>query len=99
MKISTTDKTKGKEIGLVTGQYVASRIFYKDFFNRIRNFFGWQLVSYSEMLSDAKDGAILNMIKDAESIGADEIINVRFTITNLTNDASVVMAYGTAVKI
>jgi uncharacterized protein YbjQ (UPF0145 family) len=98
MKIVNTCKTTGKEIGLVSGEYVASRIFYKDIFNQIRNFFGWELKSYSEMLSDAKDNAIIRMIKDAESIGANEIINVKFAISVLTNDSMVVLVSGTGVR-
>jgi len=98
MIIKNTSACKGKEIGLVTGEFVASRIFYKDFFNSVRNFFGFPLKSYAHMLSDAKDGALKEMIKDAEGLGAKEIINVRFAITTLTNDSAVVLASGTAVN-
>lgn len=98
MIVKNTATHIGTEIGLVTGEYVSSRIFYKDFFNGIRNFFGWELKSYSQMLSDAKDEAIKRMIKDAEGLGANGIINVRFAITALTNDSAVVLVSGTAVK-
>jgi len=99
MDISNTNKmlTTEKEIGLVTGEFVASRVFYKDFFNGVRNFFGFPLNSYAQMLGDSKDEAIKAMIKDAESIGANRIINVRFAITTLTNDSAVVLVTGTAV--
>ena len=98
MIIKNTSTHIGTEIGLVTGEYVSSRIFYKDFFNSIRNFFGWELKSYSQMLGDAKDEAIKRMIKDAEGLGANGIINVRFAITALTNDSAVVLVSGTAVR-
>ena len=98
MIIKNTATHIGTEIGLVTGEYVSSRIFYKDFFNGIRNFFGWELKSYSQMLGDAKDEAIKRMIKDAEGLGANGIINVRFAITALTNDSAVVLVSGTAVR-
>ena len=98
MIVKNTATHIGTEIGLVTGEYVSSRIFYKDFFNGIRNFFGWELKSYSQMLSDAKDEAIKRMIKDAEGLGANGIINVRFAITALTNDSAVVLVSGTAVR-
>jgi len=55
------------------------------------------LISYARMLGDAKDGAIKEMIKDAEGLGAKRIINVRFAITTLTNDSSVVLVTGTGV--
>jgi len=98
MIIKNTPNAVGTEIGLVTGEYVSSRIFYKDFFNGVRNFFGFPLKSYAQMLSDAKDGAMKEMIKDAESLGANGIINVRFAITALTNDSAVVLVSGTAIK-
>lgn len=98
MNITNTATTSGKEIGLVTGEYVASRTFYKDFFSSVRNFFGMELKAYTEMYSDAKDKAILKMIKDAESIGANKIINVRFTISTISNDSAVIMVSGTGVK-
>jgi len=97
MNITNTNFTNGEELGLVTGEYVASRIFYKDFFNSVRNFFGWELKSYTEMLKDSKDKAILKMIEDAKNLGANKIINVRFAITALTNDSAVVLVSGTAV--
>ena len=98
MIIKNTPNAIGTEIGLVTGEYVSSRIFYKDWFNSVRNFFGFPLKSYAEMLGDAKDHAIEAMKKDAETIGANGIINVRFAITTLTNDSIVVLVTGTAVK-
>ena len=99
MKITNTNRIKKfeKEIGLVTGEFVASRVFYKDFFNGVRNFFGMPLKSYAQMLNDAKDEAIKAMIEDAIRLGAKRIINVRFTITTLTNDSAVVLVTGTVV--
>lgn len=98
MIIKNTSTHIGTEIGLVTGEYVSSRIFYKDFFASIRNFFGFELKSYTEMMADSKDKAIERMIKDAESLGATGIINIKFAITALTNDSIVIIASGTAVK-
>jgi len=99
MKITNTSiiESSEKEIGLVTGEFVASRMFIKDALNGVRNFLGMPLHSYARMLGDSKDGAIKAMIKDAEGLGANRIINVRFAITTLTNDSAVVLATGTAV--
>jgi len=99
MEISNTSKIERmeSEVGLVTGEFVASRVFYKDFFNGVRNFFGMPLNSYARMLGDAKDEAIKAMIEDAIRLGAKRIINVRFTITTLTNDSAVVLVTGTVV--
>lgn len=97
MFITNTAAHKGKELGLVTGEYVSSRVFYHDFFSSVRNFFGLELKSYTKMLADAKSNAIKTMIVDAESLGATSIVNVKFTITVLTNDAMVVLVSGTAI--
>ena len=98
MNIKNTSTIIGTELGLVTGEYVASRIFYRDFFSSVRNFFGFELKSYTEMLSNSKDEAIKRMIADAEKLGATAIVNVRFVITNLTNDSIVILVSGTAVR-
>lgn len=98
MFISNLSNYVGEDLGLVTGTYVASRVFYKDFFNSVRNFFGWELKSYSEMNNEAINQAIERMIKEAETLKADAVINVKFAITTLTNDASVVIASGSAIK-
>ena len=98
MFLSNTSRTGGKELGLVAGTYVASRVFYKDFFNGVRNFFGWELKSYTEMNEDALNGAIERMVKKAEDLGANGIINIRIEATVLTNDASVIIVSGTAIK-
>ena len=98
MYLSNIDKMKGKELGLVTGTYVASRVFYKDFCNSIRNFFGWELKSYTEMNEDAMDKAIDKMVEKAEERKANAIINIRIESTVLTNDAAVIIVSGTAIR-
>ena len=98
MYLSNIDKYKGKELGLVTGEFVASRAFYRDWANGVRNFFGWELRSYTEMNEDAVDEAINRMIKKAEQKGADAVINIKIEATVLTNDAAVIIVSGTAIK-
>ena len=98
MYLSNTAKIKGKELGLVVGSYVATRNFYKNWFNGVRNFFGWELKSYTEMNEDAIDAAINRMVERAEAKGADAVVNIRITGDSLVNDAAVIIVSGTAMK-
>jgi len=98
MKITTSTKITGNELGIVTGSYVASKAFYKDFFAGIRNFFGWEIKEYTQMLDEARQKAIERMQKNAEELGATAIINMRFATAQTERGAAEIIAYGTAVK-
>lgn len=99
MIITTAEKTTGKELGMVTGSYVASKIFYKDFFAGIRNFFGMEIKEYTKMLDEARTKALRRMEKEAEGLGAEAVVNVRFTTAQTERGAAEILAYGTAVKL
>jgi len=98
MKITTANQITGNELGLVTGSYVASKVFYKDILASVRNFFGLEITEYTKMLDEARKKAIERMEKNAEEIGADAIINVRITTAQTTQGAAEILAYGTGVK-
>jgi uncharacterized protein YbjQ (UPF0145 family) len=98
MKITTANNIIGKEIGIVTGSFVASKVFYKDFFAGIRNFFGWEIKEYTRTLEEAREEAIRRMIKNAEKMNGSAIINVRLTTAQTTRGAAEILAYGTVVK-
>lgn len=95
--ITTAEKIRGKELGLVTGSYVASKVFYKDFFAGIRNFFGLEVKEYTRMLEEAREKAVERMEKNAEELGATAIVNMRFATAQTTRGAAEILAYGTAV--
>lgn len=98
LKLSTTSKHDGVELGVVSGSIVKSRFFIKDIFAGFRKFFGMELVEYSEMVKEAREEATKRMIAEAETLGATGIVNVRFTTSMITSQAAEVLAYGTAVK-
>lgn len=71
----------------------------RDITQGIRNLAGGELKAYSTLLSDARDQAIERMEADALEMGADAVVNVRMEMSEVTQGASEVIAYGTAVKL
>ncbi len=103
MIITTTDyvpKREVKEIlGVATGNVVRAKNIGKDILAGLRNLAGGEIVEYTELLKDARDEALRRMIKRAEEMGADAVINVRFATSSVMQGAAELFAYGTAVKL
>ncbi len=93
----------GREItdimGLVHGHTVFAIWLGKDLSAIVRLILGGELTEYTEMMGRARKVAINRMITQAEEIGADAIINVRYTTTSVIGSAAELLAYGTAVKL
>ena len=86
------------ELGLVTGNTVQSKNAFKDIGAGFRNLVGGEVVSYTKMLAEAREVAIGRMIDQAAKMGADAVVNVRFSSASIMDGAAEIMAYGTAVK-
>jgi uncharacterized protein YbjQ (UPF0145 family) len=103
MLITNTDNIPGKDIkevlGLVKGNTVRAKWFGKDILAGLRNLVGGELIEYTEMFTEAREEALSRMVKDAEALGADAVVNVRFVTSQITQGASELLAYGTAVKL
>jgi uncharacterized protein YbjQ (UPF0145 family) len=103
MIISTTDNIHGREIteqvGLVRGSSVRARNFGRDIFAGLKNIIGGEIDEYTKLLADSREQALSRMIVDAQRLNADAIVGVRFVTSSVTEGASEVLAYGTAVKI
>ena len=87
----------GKEIealGMVKGTVVQSKNFGKDFMAGMKTLVG----GYTEMLNEARQIAVKRMVDEAEALGADAVINVRYGSSSVMQGAAEVIAYGTAVK-
>lgn len=101
--VTNTDNLPGMEIvkvlGLARGNTVRAKWFGKDILAGLRNLVGGELKEYTEMLTDAREEALSRMVKDAESLGADAVVNVRFTTSQITQGAAEILVYGTAVKL
>lgn len=91
-------KTVVQELGLVQGSTVRGKHIGKDIGAFFKGLVGGEIKGYSELLVEGREEAIDRMKQEAESLGADAIVNVRITTSSITGGAAELMAYGTAVK-
>ncbi len=103
MLIVTTESIYGKEIsevlGLVQGSTIQSKHIGKDITAAFKQIIGGELKTYSAMLQDARQIASQRMVSEAEALGADAIIGMRFSTSSIMSGAAEILAYGTAVKL
>ena len=103
MRVLTTETVPGHEIvesvGIARGNTVEARNVGRDITQSLRNITGGELKAYSELLTKARDEALERMVEDAEGLGADAVVNVRFETSEVTNGGAEVIAYGTAVRL
>ena len=101
MLLVNIDYVPGKELevlGMVKGTVVQSKHFGKDFMAGMKTLVGGEIVGYTEMLIEARQIATKRMVDEAEALGADAVINIRFGSSSVMQSAAEVIAYGTAVK-
>ena len=101
MLLLNIDYVPGKEVeplGLVKGTVVQSKNFGKDFMAGMKTLVGGEIVGYTEMLTEARQIATKRMVDEANALGADAIINIRYGSSAVMQGAAEVIAYGTAVK-
>lgn len=103
MILTTTPEIKGREIievlDIARGSTVRARNIGRDIFAGLKNLVGGEITEYTRLMAEAREQAIDRMIADAEVLGADAIINVRFTTAMVMAGCSEIMAYGTAVRL
>ena len=101
MLVSNLEFIPGKKIvkhlGIVQGSTVRAKHAGRDIMAGVKNIFGGELKGYTELLQESRDQSLLRMQKQAESIGANAVINVRFSTSSVTAGASEIYVYGTAV--
>ncbi len=101
MILVNTDYIAGKELemlGLVKGSTIQSVNMGKDIGQAFKSLVGGELKSYNEMMNNARALATKRMVEEAEALGADAIVNVRYSSASIMQSAAEVMSYGTAVK-
>ena len=101
MKIYTTNYITGKNLetlGLVQGSTVQSKHIGRDLAASFKTIVGGELKGYTEMMNEARKIATARMTEQAESMGADAVIEVRYSSSSVMDGAAEIMAYGTAVK-
>ncbi len=103
MIVTTTDFVPGYEVveilGVVFGNTVRAKHIGKDILAGLKNIVGGEIEEYTEMLRDARIEAMNRMIKEAKSLNADAVINVRFATSQTAAGAAELLAYGTAVRL
>lgn len=102
MIVVTTSHVEGKSftqsLGIVRGSSVRARNVGRDILAGFKNIVGGEIEEYTKLLADSREQAIKRMIDDAKKLGADAIVNVRFTTSAVMQGAAEILAYGTAVK-
>jgi len=103
MIATTIDTIPGKEIveaiGIARGSTVRARNAGRDFLAGLKNFVGGEISEYTQLLADSRESAMQRMITDAEKMGADAVVNVRFTTSAVMQGTAEILAVGTAVKL
>ena len=101
MTLVTTESIAGKDyepIGIVKGTTIQSVHIGKDIGSAFKTLVGGELQSYNEMLNKARALATERMVREAESLGADAVVAVRYSSSSVMQGAAEVMVYGTAVR-
>ncbi len=101
MILVNTDYISGKNLemlGLVKGSTIQSKHVGKDIMQSFKTLVGGELREYNEMMNEARALATKRMVAEAESMGADAIVNVRYASSAIMQGAAEVIAYGTAVR-
>lgn len=101
MLLTTTENIPGKTytiLGLVRGSTIQSKNIGRDITQSFKTIVGGELGSYTKMMNEARDLATQRMTEEAEHLGADAVVMMRFASSSVMQGAAEVMAYGTAVK-
>ncbi|WFF39122.1 YbjQ family protein [Moraxella nasibovis] len=87
-----------ERLDVVYGSTVRTKHVGKDFLAGLKNIVGGELVAYTELLEEARQEALGRMVAKAQALGADAVVGIRFSTSNVTTGASEIFVYGTAVK-
>lgn len=101
MILTTTEAISGKDLetlGIVKGSTIQSKNIGRDIMSGFKTIVGGELQSYTAMMNEARALATKRMVEEAESLGADAIVCMRYASSSVMTGAAEVMAYGTAVK-
>ena len=103
MILSNTETVPGTRIvefyGVVSGSTVRAKHLGRDFMAGLKNLVGGELRGYTELLQESRQEAIDRMVQQARSVGANAIVNVRFSTSSIAQGAAELFAYGTAVRV
>jgi len=103
MILSNTEDVPGRTIrefyGVVTGSTVRAKHIGRDLMAGLKNLVGGELKGYTELLQEARQEAMDRMAEQAQAIGANAVVNIRFSTSSVAQGAAELFAYGTAVRV
>lgn len=103
MIYTTTPDVPGYEIeevlGVITGNVVQSKHVGRDISAALKTLVGGEIVSYTQMLTEARQTAISRLVEEARKLNADAVVNIRFATSSIMSGSAEILAYGTAVKL
>ncbi len=103
MIISNMEEIPGKHLvqhlGIVQGSTVRAKNVFRDIGASLKNLVGGELKSYTELMNESRQAALDRMEQEAEALGANAVLNVRFSTSTITQGAAELLAYGTAVVV
>ncbi|MHC4519654.1 MAG: YbjQ family protein [Planctomycetota bacterium] len=103
MLLATTDTVCGKKIvkhlGLVRGNTIRARHIGRDIMAKMKNVVGGEIGDYTKLMGESREQAIDRMVEDAQELGANAIIGVRFSTSEVMDSAAEILVYGTAVVV
>ena len=103
MILTNVESVHGKRIvehyGLVQGSTIRAKHVGRDIMAGLKNIVGGELTGYTELLVEARKEAIARMVAQAEALGGNAVVNVRFSTSSVAQGAAELFAYGTAVKV
>ncbi|HSL84801.1 MAG TPA: YbjQ family protein [Thermoanaerobaculia bacterium] len=103
MIVTTAGGVAGKRVirtlGLVRGNTIRARHVGRDITAALRTLVGGEIAEYTKLFAEAREQAIDRMVEEAQSLGADAIIDMRFSTSMVMSGAAELLAYGTAVKL
>lgn len=88
-----------RHLGIVQGNTVRTKHLGRDIAAGLKNMFGGELVGYTELLTEAREEATQRMLAQARSVGANAVVNVRYSTSSVTAGAAELFVYGTAVEL
>ncbi len=101
MELYTIENLQGKEykvLGIVSGSTIQSKNMFSDLGQGLKGIVGGELKAYTDMMEKAREKATQRMVKQAEAMGANAVIGIRYATSAIMTQAAEVLVYGTAVK-
>ena len=103
MLLTTTETIHGKKVvkhlGLVRGNTIRARHIGRDVMAGLRNIVGGEVTDYTKMMAESREQSVDRMIEEAQNLGANAIVGIRFSTTEMMQHAAEIMVYGTAVVV